>query len=198
MSLAQAAKHGAPRGRHPGRARRPQRDWHATAAAPNDAGGPQSPTTPWVPVPEVRPMTFNPNAQLDPSQVTDVRGRSMGGVGRGGGLAMGGGGLGLVIAIIYVLLGGNPGDLIGSSGGGSAPDVSGPNSSALAECKTGQQANEREDCAIVGYVNSIQAFWGTQVQGYEKAETVLFDGSISTGCGNATSEVGPFYCPVDK
>ena len=142
-------------------------------------------------------MTFNPNAQLDPSQVTDVRGRSMGGVGRGGGLAVGGGGLGLVIAIIYILLGGNPGDLIGSSGG-SAPDVSGPNSSALAECKTGQQANEREDCAIVGYVNSIQAFWGTQVQGYEKAETVLFDGSISTGCGDATSEVGPFYCPVDK
>src|SRR4029078_4152633 len=119
-----------------------------------------------------RQMTFNPNAQLDPSQVTDVRGRSMGGVGRGGGLAMGGGGLGLVIAIIYVLLGGNPGDLIGSSGGGIAPDVSGPNSSALAECKTGQQANEREDCAIVGYVNSIQAFWGTQVHGYEKDERV--------------------------
>ena len=143
-------------------------------------------------------MTFNPNAQLDPSEVTDVRGRSSGGMGRGGGLAVGGGGLGLVIAIIYLLLGGNPGDLIGSSGGGSAPDVSGPNSSALAECKTGQQANEREDCAIVGYVNSIQAFWGTQVQGYEKAETVLFSDSISTGCGDATSSTGPFYCPVDK
>ena len=40
-------------------------------------------------------MTFDPNARLDPSAVTDVRGRS--GVGRGGGLAVGGGGLGLVI-----------------------------------------------------------------------------------------------------
>ena len=139
-------------------------------------------------------MTFDPNARLDPSQVTDVRGRSS--MGCGGGLAIGGGGLGLVIAIIYILLGGNPGDLIGSSGG-SGPDVTGPNSSALAECKTGAQANERPDCQIVGYVNSIQAFWATQVQGYEKAETVLYTGAVSTGCGEATSQVGPFYCPVD-
>ena len=61
-------------------------------------------------------MTCDPHAQLDPSQVTDVRGSSRLG-GRGGGLAVGGGGIGLVIAIIYVLLGGNPGDLLGGGGG---------------------------------------------------------------------------------
>jgi predicted metalloprotease len=131
--------------------------------------------------------------QLDPTQVTDVRGRAMG---RGGGLAVGGGGIGLVIALIYVLLGGNPGDLISSSGG-SGPDVNGPNSSALAECKTGTQANEREDCQIVGAVNSVQAYWAGVVQGYRPAETILFTGSTSTGCGDATTDVGPFYCPVD-
>jgi uncharacterized protein len=138
-------------------------------------------------------MTFDPNVRLDPTQVTDVRGRS---VGRGGGLAIGGGGLGLVIALIYILLGGNPGDLV-SSGGGSAPDVSGPNSSALAQCQTGTQANERDDCRIVGTVNSVQAFWASQVQGYRKAETVIFSDQTSTGCGDATTDVGPFYCPVD-
>ena len=138
-------------------------------------------------------MTFNPNVRLDPSEVTDIRGRS---VGRGGGLAIGGGGLGLVIALIYILLGGNPGDLMSTSGG-AGPDVNGPNSSALASCQTGAQANQREDCQIVGAVNSVQAFWATQVQGYRKAETVLFSGSTSTGCGDATTEVGPFYCPVD-
>ena len=57
-------------------------------------------------------MTFNPGSQLDPSQVTDVRGSSR--IGGRGGLAVGGGGLGLVIAIIYVLLGGNPADLNGT------------------------------------------------------------------------------------
>jgi predicted metalloprotease len=138
-------------------------------------------------------MTFDPNVRLDPTQVTDVRGRS---VGRGGGLAIGGGGLGLVIALIYILLGGNPGDLV-SSGGGSAPDVSGPNSSALAQCQTGTQANERDDCRIVGTVNSVQTFWASQVQGYRKAETVIFSDQTSTGCGDATTDVGPFYCPVD-
>jgi predicted metalloprotease len=96
-------------------------------------------------------MTFDPNAQLDPSQVTDARGGSR--LGGRGGLAIGGGGLGLVIAIIYVLLGGNPGALVGS---GSGVDPNAPTSSALASCKTGNDANTRQDCQIVGYVDSIQ------------------------------------------
>ena len=142
-------------------------------------------------------MTFDPNAQLDPSQVTDARGRG-GRLGGGGGLAVGGGGIGLVLVIIYMLLGGDPGALLGGSGSGSGPDTNGPDSSALASCKTGTDANQREDCQIVGYVNSIQTFWATQVQNYEKAETVLFTDATSTGCGQASSSTGPFYCPVDK
>ncbi len=146
-------------------------------------------------------MTFDPNARLDPSQVTDVRGAGRLG-GSGGGLAIGGGGLGLVITIIYILLGGNPGALLGSGGGGSGPDINGPDSSALATCQTGADANKREDCQLVGYVNSIQAFWTTEFsqssQTYQNAETVLFSDSTSTGCGEASSSTGPFYCPVDK
>ena len=142
-------------------------------------------------------MTFDPNAQLDTSEVTDARGRSR--LGGGGGLAVGGGGIGLVIAIVYLLLGGDPGALLnGGSGTGTGPDTNAPESSALAQCRTGADANQREDCQIVGYVNSIQRFWGTQVQGYQKAETVIFSDAVSTGCGNASSATGPFYCPVDK
>ncbi|MEA2550201.1 MAG: uncharacterized protein QOI00_709 [Chloroflexota bacterium] len=141
-------------------------------------------------------MTFDPNAQLDSSQVTDVRGSSRLG-GRGGGLAVGGGGIGLVIAIIYILLGGNPGDLTGG-GTSQGVDPNTPQSSALASCKTGTDANTREDCQIVGDVNSIQAFWATQINGYTKAKLVLFSDGVSTGCGDATSQTGPFYCPNDK
>ena len=59
-----------------------------------------------------------------------------------------------------------------------------------------------EDCRIVGYVNSIQAYWDSQFRAtgkqYALAKTVFFTGSTATGCGTATSDVGPFYCPVDK
>jgi uncharacterized protein len=141
-------------------------------------------------------MTFNPNASLDPSQVTDVRGRRLG----GRGVAVGGGTIGIILTIAYLLLGGNPADLgIGSNN----PAVIGPESTQLAtECRTGQDANRRADCRIVGYVNSIQAFWNQEFSRvgdrYEPSNTVLYTDAVNTGCGGATSQVGPFYCPSDK
>jgi predicted metalloprotease len=147
-------------------------------------------------------MTFNPNAKLDPSQVEDVRGRS---IGRGG-LAVGGGGLGVILLIVYSLLtGGAPSSgelgaleqLINQTGGDPAAS-----SAVLTECRTGADANTREDCRILGYVNSIQAYWtdefASQGQTYEPARTRFFSDAIGTGCGSATADVGPFYCPADK
>jgi predicted metalloprotease len=143
-------------------------------------------------------MTFNPNAQLDPGQITDRRG--MGGA---GGIAVGGGGIGLLLLLAYVLLGGDPGAL---GGGGNVLDpgaVTGPGSSAIAtDCKTGQDANERDDCRVLGYVNSIQAYWKNEFSAsgeqYSPVDTVLFSGATSSGCGTASSSTGPFYCPLDQ
>lgn len=139
-------------------------------------------------------MTFNPDARLDPDQVSDVRGRTRG----GRTLAVGGGGLGLVIAIAYLLLGGDPAALLNQAPGGAVE----PNASVLAECQTGADANEQADCRIVGFVNSIQAYWSGQYQSegktYRPAETFLYTDSVDTGCGSATSAVGPFYCPPDE
>ena len=44
----------------------------------------------------------------------------------------------------------------------------------------------------------MQEYWSGAVQGYTPAQTVLFDGQVSTGCGVADSSVGPFYCPGDE
>jgi predicted metalloprotease len=138
-------------------------------------------------------MRFRPGARLDPSQVEDVRGG--GGFGLpGGGIAMGGGGLGLVGLLIYLafaLLGG------GSGTSTLAPSAVGT-SSLSQDCKTGADANAQEDCRIVGDVNSIQAYWSKVVPGYTITKTVFFTGSTSTGCGQASTDVGPFYCPADK
>jgi predicted metalloprotease len=141
-------------------------------------------------------MTFKPGADLDPGQVTDVRGRSYGG---GRGLAVGGGGLGLVIAIVYLLLGGDPSALLNQAPAGGVVE---PNSSALASCQSGADANARADCRIVGFVNSIQAYWTDELKAegasYRPAQTVLYSDGVNTGCGAATSAVGPFYCPPDE
>jgi predicted metalloprotease len=141
-------------------------------------------------------MSFNPNAPLDPGQVRDVRGSRLG----GRGLAIGGGGIGtVVLVVIYLLLGGNPASL----GTAVDPGVSGqPENSTLQQCNTGADANQREDCRIVGYVNSVQKFWKDDFsragRQYQPAKTVIFTDQVSTGCGVASTQVGPFYCPQDR
>jgi predicted metalloprotease len=143
-------------------------------------------------------VRFNEGAGLDTSQIDDERGRFSGIP--GGGLTVGGGGgiLGLIITVVVLLL---------NNGGGSTPATgnftNGETATSLAsECRTGADANNRDDCRIVGIVNSVQKFWTTQLassgRNYELAQTRLFTDQIQTGCGPATSDVGPFYCPSDK
>jgi hypothetical protein len=138
-------------------------------------------------------MTFNPGSQLDPGQISDRRGM--------GGVAIGGGGaIGIILLLAYTLLGGNPNDLGPLLEPGA---VTGPESSAIAtDCKTGEDANARDDCRILGFVNSIQKYWSDTFtasgEQYQPVDTVLFTGATNSGCGTATSASGPFYCPVDK
>jgi predicted metalloprotease len=121
----------------------------------------------------------------------------------GRGVAIGGGGLGLVIAIVLIVL-----NLAGGGGGSSAVQEAfqslsgvtvgaGSTPQGLRDCQTGADAQRSEDCRIVAYVNSIQDYWGNQVRGYRPAPTVFFTDQTSTGCGQATTQVGPFYCPAD-
>jgi len=150
-------------------------------------------------------MSFRRNARLDPSQIEDRRGR-----GRGRTVAIGGGGLGIVgvvVAIILSLAGGG-----GGSGGQAVTDIlnqldrlnqvetngQAPQDGALSQCRTGADAERTEDCRIVGYVNSIQEYWQGSLRGYTVVPTVFFSGSTDSGCGTATTDVGPFYCPVDR
>jgi uncharacterized protein len=144
-------------------------------------------------------MPFNDRSRLDTSQVEDRRGRGVGTT-----VAVGGGGLGLVILVVAMLLGVNPGDLANITGQvqpATSVSTSEVNNMA-AECLTGADANSRQDCRIVGYVNSIQAFWTdeftSQGGAYTPSKTVLFSGATQGACGSATTASGPFYCPGDQ
>jgi uncharacterized protein len=135
-------------------------------------------------------MSFNDNVQLDPSQVQDRRGMGTG-VKIGGGI---GGGLVLLVAL---LLGINPNMLGGLTDGGTA----GQSQGTAPACTTGADADARLDCRITGTVNSLNAFWPGYLKQYNvqypRPEAVIFSGGTNTGCGSATSDVGPFYCPTD-
>jgi predicted metalloprotease len=171
-------------------------------------------------------MTFRRGARLNPGQVRDVRGSSGGGGGGGfglpGGLGFpsgrsGGGGIGvpagggiagvvimvIIIGIYFALnsgAGGGSGTTTTSNSGGALQP--GPLGSNIASCQTGEDANNREDCRIVGYVNSIQAYWQQEMPKlgfqYTEAQTVLFTSQYQSACGVADTQTGPFYCPEDK
>ncbi|MER5410884.1 neutral zinc metallopeptidase [Streptomyces sp. NPDC002769] len=148
-------------------------------------------------------MEFDDNAALDTSEVQDNRGGALGGI-PGGGKTVGGGVVGLLVLVASVVFGVDPG-LFGSDSTANSPGAgtgSGTSAADLAaDCRTGADANRKEECRIVAVVDSVQAFWQqTETaagKSYEQAPTFLFTSSVNTGCGNATSDVGPFYCSAD-
>ena len=161
-------------------------------------------------------MRFNPKARLDTRRVRD-RGRGGGGSGgRSGGAsglpipggAAAGGGIGgvLLIVLVVVVL------QLMDGGGGAAPSTgdaldtsrAGGDTDRYAQCETGADANESVDCARVAVENSLTAYWAATLPEQSgtdfRPERVMqtFSGAVATGCGQATSDVGPFYCPPDQ
>ena len=147
-------------------------------------------------------MSFNDDVKIDTSQV------GSGGSGGGPGGAVVGGGIGgIILLIIALIFGINPSDLPTSPGGGTSDQgqvqpggtVDG---SSFSECKTGADANKNDTCRAIATVNSLNAFWTTELKKYKReytpAKAILYDGSTQSACGTASNQVGPFYCPLDK
>ncbi len=140
-------------------------------------------------------MTFNEGARMNPGRVRT------GGGGRGGKIALGGGTGGILILILALLFGGDPGSLLGS---GDPGESTGYEAGGTVEgCETGADFNAKVDCRIVGTVGSLDLVWEENLAqqtgvAYVQPGVELFSGATSTGCGNATSDIGPFYCPPDE
>src|SRR6266545_3152399 len=140
-------------------------------------------------------MTFDPNAKLDPSQVEDRRGS---GSTAGGPVIVGGGAVGLIIVIALLLLGVDPTSVIDTTT--TQPPIEGVQS--VQDCRTGADANKRDDCRVVGFVDSVQKYWSDEFDRrgsqYTPATTVIFTGYVEAACGSASAAQGPFYCPSDQ
>jgi predicted metalloprotease len=160
-------------------------------------------------------MRFNPKARIDTSQIEQRGGGGLGGGLGGGGMRLpipsgGGGKMGvgtIVIILLFVVVsmctgngvipGGGNGDTTGSTGTTGTDGATGDKS-----CKTGADANASEDCAIDLITNSVQSYWGQAFEQqagkpYEVTRTVKYSGQTTSGCGTASSAMGPFYCPPD-
>lgn len=164
-------------------------------------------------------MRFNSRASLDSSRVGD----GGGGGGLGGGIggtsiglphiAGGGGVIGVIVAIVFFLfqsgiigggssggLGSLNGSMFTGSNGAAAPALSGGGTFDYSTCKTGADANNSNECAMVAVENSLTDYWKSQPQVASvfkpERSIVVFHGQVQTdGCGSATTDVGPFYCP---
>jgi hypothetical protein len=116
--------------------------------------------------------------------------------GGGGRIALGGGLGGLLIVVIAMFLGVDPGPIVSQQQAGYSNDVA-PGFD-LDQCKSGADANKYVQCRVVATGNSVDAVWHQLMPKYTRPHLRLFSGSVDTGCGPATTAVGPFYCPVDQ
>ena len=136
-------------------------------------------------------MTFNPDA--------DISGGKASKRGRNTGIAVAGGGVGVIVLFVLSQLLGVP--LTGLLGGGEQPVAS---DSSLEQCETGADANENIECRMKGASASLEAYWSTEAPALGLSDyvgpqdLVMFSAATTTGCGSASSATGPFYCPPDQ
>lgn len=128
--------------------------------------------------------------------VEDLRGQ--GGSSVGGGKAMGGGLGMLVIVLIVWLLGGDPMSLLSQMS-----QQSGSMQGSSIETRLPRTPAEDEAAKFVSVVLAdTEEVWHDvfkQLGGtYKEPKLYLFTEQVRSGCGAASAEMGPFYCPADQ
>lgn len=120
----------------------------------------------------------------------------------GGGRRMAaGGGIGsLVLVGLFLLLGGNPADI--GQILGEPTQQTGQEAGYLEGCDSAEAANTRADCRVEETGISVNDVWSKVLPEqaglqYTAPGLVVFENSTMSGCGMASANTGPFYCPGD-
>lgn len=132
-------------------------------------------------------MTFNDNANVGGNTARR----------RGGGIAVAGGGVAGLGAIAVLLLslftGGDFSGILGPlAGGGTTPE------GEVTACRTGADANARDDCRLAAASLNLDQYWAENLEGYRQPQLIIVNGSTPTRCGTASNATGPFYCPPEE
>ena len=129
------------------------------------------------------------------NNISDRRGRSTGRtVGIGGGIV----GV-IIVAIITLLKGGGIGDVVSNVIGQTQGNYATYSRSDYQPDAEDERLAELASKVLAGTEDVWTAEFRHQGWGeYRCPKMVLYSGSIQSGCGNATSQVGPFYCSADQ
>jgi predicted metalloprotease len=119
------------------------------------------------------------------SNIEDRRGMRPAGMVAGGGIGT------LLIALVVMALGGNPMDVLNTSGGSSR---------AIDRPLSPEEERQKEFVSVV--LADTEDVWTRLMQKeglpYEVPRLVLFAEQVQSACGIAGSAVGPFYCGQDE
>lgn len=123
------------------------------------------------------------------NNVEDRRGQRV----SGRGVAVGGGLGTVVIIIIGLLLGVDPGELLQGQSAGPVP------ATQQRQAAPRDDAGRRFIAQVLGETEEVwRAEFARRGARYEDPRLVLFNGATQSGCGYAQAQMGPFYCPVDR
>jgi predicted metalloprotease len=141
-------------------------------------------------------MRLNP---FNPGSINVRRGGGGGGFPGGGGGQLGCGTI--VIALIGALVFGiDPGQMLGTMEGaqqGTLEQSGGQNESAAEICDDNAYATE--SCNALSNLNETwQPLFNQAGIPFQQPTLVFYQGGTRSGCGAASSAMGPFYCPADQ
>lgn len=135
-------------------------------------------------------MRFD-DQNVDTSSLDDRRGM------RGTTIGAGAGGLGLLGLLFVLLFGGG----LSFDDGQSTTTTSQAQDLAI-KCAQPGALDQYDDCFVLKIFNETDEVWTREFRepgsAYEAPRLVFFSGSTQTGCGPATAQTGPFYCPPDQ
>ncbi len=121
------------------------------------------------------------------SNVEDRRGMSA------GGLAVGGGVIGIIAVIVNLLLGGDVSQL--------PPELMPGQQQPTQLSPTAEAADNKRAEFVKVVLAETEDVWNNvfrqQGSAYQEATLVLFRDAVQSGCGSASAASGPFYCPGD-
>jgi predicted metalloprotease len=137
-------------------------------------------------------MEYRDSADISGASVNQAGGPGRGSTGARVGLGLGGT---IIVLILSVVFGFDPGNILGGSTGSGEVPAANP----VTACTRASDIQKNRECRWNAYMASIGQYWsGKFSKGFSAPSMTIFSGQTNTGCGAASSSVGPFYCPVDQ